>query len=96
MAQIQKIKYTARQKSFFEINTNASLNKSESSQLKADSREGVDHGSDRRLVPGADVVKVKHALHSPRLHAPNQGLCVLGKEVGCFGYGQKWEREKTI
>lgn len=52
-------------------------------------RERVDHGSDRRLVPGAHVVKVHHALHGPGLHAPHDGLGVFAEEGRCLGYREK-------
>lgn len=50
------------------------------------SREGVDHGRHRGLDPRADVVKVQHALNSPSLHAPDDGLGLLPEEsrgLGC-------------
>jgi len=49
-------------------------------------RERVDHGRDRRLLSGADVIKVDHALHGPRLHTPHDGLGVFAEEgsgLGC-------------
>lgn len=48
-------------------------------------REGVDHGCHRGFVPGADVVKVQHALHGTCLHAPDDGLGLLSEECGGFG-----------
>lgn len=45
-------------------------------------REGVNHGRNRRLLSGADVVKVQHALHRSRLHPPNYCLGMFAKK-GC-------------
>ena len=55
-----------------------------------DLREGVDHGRHRRLVPGADVVEVQHALHRPGLHPPHDGLGVTAEQGGGLG----WERDR--
>lgn len=45
-------------------------------------REWINHGSDRRLIPGADIIKVQHALHRSCLHPPNDSLGVTA-EQGC-------------
>ena len=58
-------------------------------------REGVHHGSHRRFISGANVVKIHHALHSTCLHAPDDGLGVFAEQCGCFGCeGEKADREE--
>lgn len=52
-------------------------------------REGVDHGGDGRLLSGANVVKVHHALHGPGLHAPHDGLGVFAEEGCRLGCGEE-------
>lgn len=58
----------------------------------SDSRERVDHGGHRGLVAGADVVKVQHALHSPGLHAPHDGLGVAAEEGGTLSWWAETQR----
>ena len=62
------------------------------SLLWHDLRERVDHGGHRGLVSGADVVKVQHALHSPGLHAPHNGLGVAAEEGGILSWWAKTQR----
>lgn len=52
-------------------------------------RERVDHGCHRRLISGADVVKVHHALYCPSLHTPHYGLGVFAEKARCFGYRER-------
>lgn len=58
-------------------------------QGEAHLRERVDHGCDRWLISGADVVKVQHALYRPGLHAPHDGLGVFAEEGCCLGYKER-------
>ena len=64
--------------------------------LWSDSRERVDHGSHRGLVAGADVVKVQHALHSPGLHAPHDGLGVAAEEGGALSWWAETQRVHPV
>lgn len=57
-----------------------------------DSRERVHHGGHRRLVPGADVVEVQHALYGPGLHAPHDGFGVAAEEGGTLSWWAKTQR----
>ena len=57
-----------------------------------DSRERVHHGGHGGLISGADVVKVQHALYSPGLHAPHDGLCVAAEEGGTLSWWAKTQR----
>lgn len=62
----------------------------------SDSRERVDHGSHRGLVTGADVVEVQHALHSPGLHAPHNGLGVAAEEGGALSWWAETQRVHPV
>lgn len=57
-----------------------------------DSREGVHHGGHGGLIPGAHVVKVQHALHGPRLHAPHDGLGVAAEQGGALPWWAETQR----
>lgn len=57
-------------------------------------RERVNHGCNRRLQSGADIVKVQHALHCSRLHTPHNGLGMLAKKGCCFSCKTKTTRQK--
>lgn len=52
-------------------------------------REWVDHGCDRWLISGADIVKVQHTLYCPSLHTPHYGLGVFAEEGSCLGYRER-------
>lgn len=60
---------------------------------RAHLRERVDHGCDRWLISGADIVKVQHALYCPSLHTPHYRLGVFAEEVSCLSYRGRKDTE---
>lgn len=58
-------------------------------------REWINHGSYRRFVPGANVIKIQHPLHSPGLHAPNDRFGVAAEQGCSFTCSERGERNQN-